>query len=354
MATIDINLATRFLFATQIHFCCMYAVFIWDWITGILSEYRLIWKTKWTPVKALYLFTRYWVICIIPYVLWCYTVDHDQDTCNKIFRSPVALAMWNQVGSEAILTVRTYAFFGRNLYVLGVCLSMLGAIISYQLWALTTKMLPLPFLNGVSGPCLPMAILGQAHLLGFFVAPLCFDTIITVATLWKAVAMRRANGPSSHIIQVFLKNGIFYFLLISGANLLNGIFYFQPHAEMSAIMIPLSIILSPLLACRLILDIRQRAAGGSNNAYTSSEKGPALPVRIPRPFNASHTTSRNGGFELRSRPNESHVEAEQEQEDPDYKGVDPTGSYHSVRLPSSSPLNGIRVEVAKNVSVEYR
>ena len=29
----------------------------------------------------------------------------------------------------------------------------------------------LPFLNGVSGPCLPMAIPGQAHLLGFFVAP---------------------------------------------------------------------------------------------------------------------------------------------------------------------------------------
>ena len=66
-----------------------------------------------------------------------------------------------------------------------------------------------------------MAIPGQAHLLGFFVAPLCFDTIITVATLWKAFMMRKRNGPSSEIIQVFLKNGVFYFLLISGANLVS-------------------------------------------------------------------------------------------------------------------------------------
>ncbi|KZV75301.1 hypothetical protein PENSPDRAFT_673908 [Peniophora sp. CONT] len=339
MPTIDVGLATRFLFTTQVHFCCMYAVFCWDWLTGIVAEYYFIWKTKWTPVKALYIFTRYWVLCTVPYVLWCYTVDHDQDTCNKIFRSPVALALWNQVGSEAILLVRTYAFFGRNIYVLGVCMSMLGSVIAYQIWALTKKMLPLPFLNGVSGPCLPMAIPGQAHLLGFFVAPLCFDTAITVATLWKAFILRK-NGPSSHIIQVFLKNGLFYFLLISAANL---------HAEMSAIMIPLSIILSPLLACRLIIDIRQRAASPSGG-YVSSEKGPTLPMRVPRPF----PNPNSSGFELQSRQTTDlqGVEAG-EQDDPDYKGdAGVTGTYHSVRLPASSSMSGIRVDVAH--SVEYR
>ncbi|VDB90188.1 unnamed protein product [Peniophora sp. CBMAI 1063] len=161
---------------------------------------------------------------------------------------------------------------------------MLSVVVAYQIWVDVRKMLPLPFLNGVSGPCLPMALPGEAHLLGFFVAPLLFDTIITVMTLVRTIMIRRRNGPSGHLIQVFLKEGFMYFVLISSANLLNGMFYLQRNSEMSAIMIPLSIMLGPLLACRMvrtgltavvivlnyslghqIIDLRIRAHDGSIN-----------------------------------------------------------------------------------------
>lgn len=115
-------------------------------------------------------------------------------------QSPVALAMWNQAGAEgivaghavrgsftliartAILLVRTYAYYNRNKHVLALLCCMLSTVLAYQLWVDIKKMLrtyvvscrgtnahifiALPFLNGVSGPCLPMAIPGQAHLLG--------------------------------------------------------------------------------------------------------------------------------------------------------------------------------------------
>jgi len=48
--------------------------------------------------------------------------------------------------------------------------------------------------------------------------------------------------------------------LISIANLVNGIFYLQPRQSMSAMCIPLSVFLSPVLACRLILDLREQGA----------------------------------------------------------------------------------------------
>lgn len=54
----------------------------------------------------------------------------------------------------------------------------------------------------------------------FQIAPLGFDTIVTLMTVFKAFYVRRRNGgPSSRLIQTFLREGVFYYLLISIANL---------------------------------------------------------------------------------------------------------------------------------------
>lgn len=95
-----------------------------------------IWKTSWTPVKVAYLFCRYvgsnssnsrlnihryWVITVVPYLLYAFVINHSLETCQRIYKVnptsganhsmydnnphqiPVALAMWNQVGSECAL-----------------------------------------------------------------------------------------------------------------------------------------------------------------------------------------------------------------------------------------------------------
>lgn len=264
----------------------MYAVVLWDWIISLPREWQYIWKTSWTPVKAAYLFCRYWVITVVPYLLYAFVNNHSLETCQKIYKVshliicnlcslivllqiPVALAMWNQVGSESVLLIRTYAFFNRNKIVLAGLLCALGGMIAYQLYVDTSQMIVLPFLNPPfnEGPCFPISKPHSAHLLGFFIAPLGFDTIVTFMTICKAFYVRRRNGgPSSRLIQTFLREGVFYYLLISIANLINGIFYLQPRQAMSAINIPLSVMLSPVLACRLILDLRER--GSETVAYS--------------------------------------------------------------------------------------
>ncbi|KAJ3488178.1 hypothetical protein NLI96_g3009 [Meripilus lineatus] len=300
-----------FIFVTQIHFCgtlaqlitaplvsnnacmyarhiAMYAVVLWDWALGLPREWRYIWRTGWTPVKFAYLFCRYWVIAVVPYLIWAFVVDHSHETCQKIFRIPVALAMWNQVSAEIILLIRTYAFFNRNNYVLALLVSALAGLVSYQLYVDTSKMdlLFIPLSEG-KGPCLPQSAHGSAHLLGFFIAPLLYDTIVTVMTVGKAITIRRrSGGPSSRLIQTFLREGVFYYLLISVANLINGIFYLQRRQAISAICIPLSVMLAPLLACRLVLDLRERGSEtvshstgtiAFNAGVTSSKSSPGSP-----------------------------------------------------------------------------
>lgn len=255
--------AGHFIYVTQVYFCAMYAVVLWDWIISLPREWRFIWKTQWTPVKLAYLFCRYWVITVVPYLLFCFVVDHSRVTCERIYKIPVGLAMWNQVGSQSVLLIRTYAFFNRNKHVLWFLLSALSGVVTYQLYVDAAQMDLLPFFRPPFeyGPCFPMSKPHSAHLLGFFIAPLLFDTLVTLMTVWKAFYIRRKNGsPNSRLIQTFLREGIFYYILISIANLINGVFYLQPRQVISAINIPLSVMMGPVLACRLILDLRERGS----------------------------------------------------------------------------------------------
>ncbi|KAF9469843.1 hypothetical protein BDZ94DRAFT_1278975 [Collybia nuda] len=257
--------ADHFIYVTQIYFCD--AVVIWDWIISLPREYRFVWRTHWTPVKMAYLFCRYWVITVVPYLLYCFVVDHSLATCERIYKIPVALAMWNQVGSEclfspsSVLLIRTYAFFNRNIFVLWFLLSAISGVVAYQLYVDTTQMLLLPFFKPPfdRGPCFPMSKPHSAHLL-VQIAPLLFDTVVTAMTVWKAFNIRRRNGgPNSRLIQTFLREGVFYYILISIANLVNSGFIL-PRQVISAINIPLSVMMGPVLACRLILDLRERGS----------------------------------------------------------------------------------------------
>ena len=49
--------------------------------------------------------------------------------------------MWNQVGAEAILLIRTYAFFNRNIYILILLVAALAGVVAYQLYVDTSQML---------------------------------------------------------------------------------------------------------------------------------------------------------------------------------------------------------------------
>ncbi|KAK0505698.1 hypothetical protein EDD18DRAFT_2508 [Armillaria luteobubalina] len=295
--------AHYFIYVTQIYFCAMYAVVLWDWLISLPREWRFVWKTHWTPVKIAYLFCRYWVIIVVPYLLFCFVVDHSLETCRKIYKIPVALAMWNQVGSESVLLIRTYAFFNRNVYILWMLICAIGGVVAYQLYVDTTQMLLLPFTTPPydRGPCFPMSKPHSAHLLGFFIAPLLFDTVVTFMTIVKAFMIRRRNGgPSSRLIQTFIREGVFYYILISIANLINGIFYLQPRQVISAINIPLSVMMGPVLACRLILDLRER---GSETVSHSEGTGMAafttksITQNQTSPFTPPHRSKGGYGFD---------------------------------------------------------
>ncbi|KAG9044408.1 hypothetical protein FS837_008203 [Tulasnella sp. UAMH 9824] len=280
--------AAYFIKAVQIIFCAFYAVAVWDWLVSLKREYRLIWQSKWSVIKVLYLLSRYWVLFIFPYVLWCYVENHSLDTCQKIYKSPVALAMWNQLWAEGVLLVRTFAFLGNKLSILIPLLFCLSCVVAYQVFVDNTQMTLLPFLDPAGGPCLPtVKYAGSPHIMLFFVFPLIYDTLVTGLTLWRAWHLRlQSGGTGSPLLKTFVSEGdyylvfkrpqtheidigLWYFVLISAANLCNAVFYWQPKQVMSALLIPFSVVLPNILVCRMILGLRERGLRHSTTAHTS-------------------------------------------------------------------------------------
>lgn len=102
--------------------CSIDTVVLWDWIISLPREWKYvspfsptsthlcnsrsdisqIWKTSWTPVKVAYLFCRYvelktsniahlnihryWVITVVPYLLYAFVNNHSLETCQRIYK----------------------------------------------------------------------------------------------------------------------------------------------------------------------------------------------------------------------------------------------------------------------------
>ncbi|KAI0682458.1 hypothetical protein BC835DRAFT_1311509 [Cytidiella melzeri] len=74
--------------------------------------------------------TSYWVIAVVPYLLWAFCTNHTAEECEKIYR----------VTSEVILVVQTYAFFNCNNYILTLLVVTLAGVVAYQLYVDTTSL----------------------------------------------------------------------------------------------------------------------------------------------------------------------------------------------------------------------
>ncbi|KIO23615.1 hypothetical protein M407DRAFT_26903 [Tulasnella calospora MUT 4182] len=255
------------LLVSQIVFGAGYCMVIYDWFCCLNREFKYIWKAKFSSIKVIYLFCRYWPIATVPYILWAYTVPHTWETCEQIFRIPVAIATWNQLGAETVLLARTVAFFGNSraiFYSLSACLV---AATAYQNWVVFKPMLLIPFVAGDSyGVCLPTS---PGHeIFGFFV---------TLLIIYRVFRLRREAGGQfsrSPLVQLFVSEGLWYFFVVSIANLVNGLMFAQNEKSLQATAVPFSNMLPPILACRLILNLREYGSA-ERNAWFTTGKGNA-------------------------------------------------------------------------------
>ncbi|KAF8166353.1 hypothetical protein K438DRAFT_1616988, partial [Mycena galopus ATCC 62051] len=231
------------------------SILVWDWLSCLPQEWRYIWKSRagWSPIKVLYCLVRYYTLL----VLVGFFAHWSEASCARHVRILPGVAVLIDLSVELVLALRVYALYGCSkkigAFLVVLIAGFLGVMIAVPILAFDYTRLP-----SWPGPCIVTgkpSIAGPKFIIAFYASPMALDIVMTALTVYKVMDHNRRGGSSS-LMNRMVRDGIFYFLAITSLNLLNVIFFIQPNELIQAINAPMSIQISSVLCCRLILNLR--------------------------------------------------------------------------------------------------
>ncbi|KAL0070626.1 hypothetical protein AAF712_002469 [Marasmius tenuissimus] len=123
------------------------------------------------------------------------------------------------------------------------------------------------------GPCTASDAPGKHIVSGFWLAPVAFDLVCTFLTFYKALQLQTI-GVKNPIVKTFIREGLGYFLAVAFVNVLNAAFMFQRYEPLIVFLLKglcfLALVLSQVLCCRLVLNLRASRNNGTTAANFSS------------------------------------------------------------------------------------
>ncbi|KAF9029595.1 hypothetical protein BJ165DRAFT_1520378 [Panaeolus papilionaceus] len=125
-----------------------------------------------------------------------------------------------------------------------------------------------------------------------WVAPLITDTCIFVLTLYRLRPFARKGAGKTPTIQIFIRDGVMYFLVIFAANLINCLIYFIAPEDLRALGASFSQVLTSVMISRLVLNLRSLRDDTNERQITRSIDFATMP----------RTTRRETGVTFRPGP----------------------------------------------------
>ncbi|TIC51542.1 hypothetical protein E3Q05_03077 [Wallemia mellicola] len=274
----ELDLARYQITALRAYAVAALAILLWDYATTVHLEYRRIWKAPWSIVKVLFFITRYSAIACVTIIVFGFHYQYLSDTqCQTYAKMEPVLCVITVASTEAILLIRVWALWGKGIYAIQkiyVLIPLLFCLIveAAIMFAAAALYVPVEFKPGL-GKLEQGCISTGVHPLttAYWIVPLIFDAIVVVMTVTK-LAMNR-NGSRSKIAKVFLRDGLMYFSVIFGINLINTV----------AANSTLAIALTAIMGCRLVLSLRaldDTSGGSSTSRDRSNSRGPGPVVTI--------------------------------------------------------------------------
>ncbi|KAJ7354461.1 hypothetical protein DFH08DRAFT_854918 [Mycena albidolilacea] len=259
----------------QTYIACTTSILVWDWLSCLPQEWRCIWsRPGWSPIKILYCLVRYYTLLVLVVTDVWFFADWSESSCARYVRILPGIAVLIDVSVELVLALRVYALYGCTktigAFLLLLIAGFLGVMIAVPILAFDYTRFP-----SWPGPCIVTgkpSIAGPKFIIAFYASPMVFDIIMTTLTVYKVMDHNR-HGGSSSLLNRMVRDGIFYFVAITSLNLLNVIFFIQPNTLIQAINAPMSIQISSVLCCRLILNLRTVNEAKNNVRKYSNTRG---------------------------------------------------------------------------------
>ncbi|RDB18497.1 hypothetical protein Hypma_000251 [Hypsizygus marmoreus] len=233
---------------------------IYEWVTSAEKEIKLIHKARWTSIKTAYLLCRYYPLLLWPLVLFAYVGNHSWDMCN-LLTTPVHIILAPlQIFPQGVMLMRAYAFSGRDRRVLFLLCSCYVGLVGVDIWVFCTDITMLPktiyILLGGTG-CYPDYGKGfMGFRLGYSMLAATLMDLVSLAVVLVICIRTRTREIS--LGRYFVNQGLVAFGLVSGLNIATAVIFFKPNSSHSGIGLPFTLVVSNLIACRIILELRRK------------------------------------------------------------------------------------------------
>ncbi|KAF7341257.1 hypothetical protein MVEN_01861400 [Mycena venus] len=258
----------------------MLTALTYDTLLNVDQEYRLVWKMPWSPVKCLYLWSRYGTFVDTALAVHIRTqLFVDPTTCHLVTSFIRIFAVIGSIITELILTIRTYALYERSSRLLIFLAVMWLAIGGVNIWALV---LWTGSLSQVAGSPPNSCNLDSPQNMGvvIYASLLVGETVVFALTVWKGLStfwLSRSIYRHSQLVTTFYRDGILFYLAIFVILMVDvSLETATPQGLKYIADSPLRVMQS-VLACHLVLharDVASREAFGDDTVVLDTMTAP--------------------------------------------------------------------------------
>jgi len=243
------------------------ALMVYDSLLQINEEYLHVWKSRWTLIKCLYLWTRYSAIIVTIISI------NTGLACNKLTTFATVFSGFIIGVTELILMVRTYTLYERSKKLLLFFFVLWFSVGGVAGWAVAKWTSSSSFTPSVSDPESPagrlVCWLSQPGEIGIglviYVALLAGETAIVLLTLGKV--FRKFYHHKSGLLTSLYCDGVWFYLAIWPFTVITVLLLFAAPAGINNLPDTPVLVMHSVLSCRLITHARKIAAKEDQRAY---------------------------------------------------------------------------------------
>ncbi|GAA6022796.1 hypothetical protein JCM11491_006409 [Sporobolomyces phaffii] len=344
-------------------------ILLWDTLATLPAEWTYIHRAKWTPLKIMFLVNRWFTVAAQASTAFLLLAPISPDVCRRIFWGFASDGIAVMFFCDCIIAIRVYAVYEKSRKMLYILVGMLAADLGLMVGG-ASQLRPVVYSDELREA---LAFKGCAAVIPngphawlisilYWAPPLIFNLVALALIFHRNLQLARQAGRVP-ILQRMLKDGLFFFLVIMAANIVNVVLEAsQTSPAIKNLNIPASITLTSLMCSRLVLslhqhnsDVRRSQAGYGGGTLDHITSGGPGPASLARPSQISYRTRPR--TTSRSHLDDCVEAADDDNDDDDDDGVDADGettegntTAHEAEAGSSDSVDDDKVRYSSSSS----
>ncbi|KAI0744527.1 hypothetical protein C8Q76DRAFT_700025 [Earliella scabrosa] len=278
------------------------ALLVWDILTTMDEEVKLIWRSSWTVPKFLYFFVRYY--SLITLILHNIRVI----PCAPWLIFEIVSTLLVELAAELIIIFRVYAVYGGQQKILR--LMQLGFALQVAIMAVSL---------GVSMPKIATGFYCKAadlpaEMVIFSTASIMYETFLFGLMMVGVIRGSKIGLSDTALLRVIVRDGAMAFVGIYLVMLLNTILFTMAPTTLVTLGFPWLLAIVGALGSRLVLNVRAKHATKITSPSTIADLQLKVPTHL---YSSVHLDDLEGPRRRGSLDDTSSWDSEDEDSDSD-------------------------------------